>query len=51
MRNLQRKLLKLTRDKNFLLDRLLTYEKVSDTSDEESDSSQKTVDEVPKTKK
>uniref|UniRef100_A0A915KZQ3 Uncharacterized protein n=1 Tax=Romanomermis culicivorax TaxID=13658 RepID=A0A915KZQ3_ROMCU len=34
LRNLQRKLLKLSRDKNFLLDRLQNYEKVSDSSDD-----------------
>uniref|UniRef100_A0A1I8E9P3 INO80 complex subunit E N-terminal domain-containing protein n=1 Tax=Wuchereria bancrofti TaxID=6293 RepID=A0A1I8E9P3_WUCBA len=51
LRNLQRKLLKLSRDKNFLLDRLLLYEKLSDSSDE-SDSSVKTVEEkVPPKKK
>lgn len=36
LRSLQRKLLKLARDKNFLLDRLLQYEPVS-SSDEDSD--------------
>jgi len=34
LRNLQRRLLKLSRDKNFLLDRLMQYEKVSDSSDD-----------------
>uniref|UniRef100_A0A914WVP9 INO80 complex subunit E n=1 Tax=Plectus sambesii TaxID=2011161 RepID=A0A914WVP9_9BILA len=34
LRNLQRKLLKLSRDKNFLLDRLLPHEKLSDSSDD-----------------
>lgn len=34
LRNLQRKLLKLSRDKNFLLDRLQNFEKVSDSSDD-----------------
>uniref|UniRef100_A0AC35UD60 INO80 complex subunit E n=1 Tax=Rhabditophanes sp. KR3021 TaxID=114890 RepID=A0AC35UD60_9BILA len=43
LRNLQRKLLKLSRDKNFLLDRLLQYEKLSDSSDD-SDSSVKTIE-------
>ncbi|OZC08686.1 hypothetical protein X798_04234 [Onchocerca flexuosa] len=50
LRNLQRKLLKLSRDKNFLLDRLLLYEKLSDSSDE-SDSSVKTVEEKAPPKK
>ncbi|KAM3723438.1 INO80 complex subunit [Dirofilaria immitis] len=51
LRNLQRKLLKLSRDKNFLLDRLLLYEKLSDSSDE-SDSSIKTIEEkIPPKKK
>ncbi|CAJ0598323.1 unnamed protein product [Cylicocyclus nassatus] len=51
LRNLQRKLLKLSRDKNFLLDRLGQFEKFSDSSDEDSDASHKTCDEKPKTKK
>ncbi|EFO27009.1 hypothetical protein LOAG_01466 [Loa loa] len=50
LRNLQRKLLKLSRDKNFLLDRLLLYEKLSDSSDE-SDSSVKTLEEKAPPKK
>ncbi|ETN74971.1 hypothetical protein NECAME_03886 [Necator americanus] len=51
LRNLQRKLLKLSRDKNFLLDRLGQFEKFSDSSDEDSDASHKTCDEKPKPKK
>lgn len=51
LRNLQRKLLKLSRDKNFLLDRLGQFEKFSETSDEDSDASNKTCDEKPKPKK
>ncbi|CAJ0942915.1 unnamed protein product, partial [Mesorhabditis belari] len=52
LRNLQTKLLKLSRDKNFLLDRLLQYERPSSSSDEDSDSSVNTqVDERPKPKK
>jgi hypothetical protein len=43
-------LLKLSRDKNFLLDRLLVYEKLSDSSDE-SDSSSAKPDEKPKPKR
>ncbi|VDN27708.1 unnamed protein product [Gongylonema pulchrum] len=49
LRNLQRKLLKLSRDKNFLLDRMLMYENVD--SSEESDSSTKTVEEKGPPKK
>uniref|UniRef100_A0A1I7Z152 INO80 complex subunit E n=1 Tax=Steinernema glaseri TaxID=37863 RepID=A0A1I7Z152_9BILA len=46
LRNLQRKLLKLSRDKNFLLDRLAPYEKdnMSESSDD-SDASVVTVEE------
>ncbi|XGW18751.1 hypothetical protein V3C99_002950 [Haemonchus contortus] len=51
LRNLQRKLLKLSRDKNFLLDRLGQFEKFSESSDEDSDASNKTCDEKPKPKK
>ncbi|KAK0419430.1 hypothetical protein QR680_014141 [Steinernema hermaphroditum] len=49
LRNLQRKLLKLSRDKNFLLDRLIIYEKdnLSESSDD-SDASVATVEEKPK---
>uniref|UniRef100_A0A0K0FDS1 INO80 complex subunit E (inferred by orthology to a human protein) n=1 Tax=Strongyloides venezuelensis TaxID=75913 RepID=A0A0K0FDS1_STRVS len=43
LRSLQRKLLKLSRDKNFLLDRLTQYEKLSDSSDD-SDTSVKTIE-------
>lgn len=43
LRNLQRKLLKLSRDKNFLLDRLGQYENLSESSDD-SDASSKTLD-------
>lgn len=51
LRNLQRKLLKLSRDKNFLLDRLANYENASESS-EDSDASTKTVeDKAPKQKK
>jgi len=50
LRNLQRKLLKLSRDKNFLLDRLIPFEKLSDSSDE-SDSSSAKVEEKPKPKR
>ncbi|VDO87912.1 unnamed protein product [Heligmosomoides polygyrus] len=39
------------RDKNFLLDRLGQFEKFSETSDEDSDASNKTCDEKPKPKK
>lgn len=48
LRNLQRKLLKLSRDKNFLLDRLIQYEKLSDSSDDSDSNSVKTVEEKPK---
>ncbi|KAE9421146.1 hypothetical protein Angca_008096 [Angiostrongylus cantonensis] len=51
LRNLQRKLLKLSRDKNFLLDRLGQFEKFSESSDEDSDASNKTCDDKPKPKK
>ncbi|KFD53016.1 hypothetical protein M514_06132 [Trichuris suis] len=34
LRNLQRKLMKLSRDRNFLLDRLLMFQRPSDSSDE-----------------
>ncbi|WKY00945.1 hypothetical protein Q1695_015169 [Nippostrongylus brasiliensis] len=51
LRNLQRKLLKLSRDKNFLLDRLGQFEKFDESSDEDSDASNKTSDEKPKPKK
>ncbi|KAI3413502.1 hypothetical protein GPALN_010992 [Globodera pallida] len=44
LRNLQRKLLKLSRDKNFLLDRLGQYEQLSESSDD-SDASTKTLEE------
>jgi len=44
LRSLQRKLLKLARDKNFLLDRLLQYEPVS-SSDEDSDATLMSEDE------
>ncbi|PAV77957.1 hypothetical protein WR25_20106 [Diploscapter pachys] len=50
IRNLQRKLLKLSRDKNFLLDRLQNFEKLSDSSDDDSDGS-KVEDEKPKIKR
>ncbi|KAL3116097.1 hypothetical protein niasHT_007397 [Heterodera trifolii] len=52
LRNLQRKLLKLSRDKNFLLDRLGQYEQLSESSDD-SDASTKTLEErgVAKQKK
>jgi len=40
LRNLQRKLLKLSRDKNFLLDRLTSYEDVGSPNDSESDDSE-----------
>ncbi|KAH7697439.1 coiled-coil domain containing 95-like protein [Aphelenchoides avenae] len=51
LRNLQRKLLKLSRDKNFLLDRLANYENASESS-EDSDASTKTIeDKAPKQKK
>uniref|UniRef100_A0A0N5AJY7 HALZ domain-containing protein n=1 Tax=Syphacia muris TaxID=451379 RepID=A0A0N5AJY7_9BILA len=43
LRNLQLKLLGLSRDKNFLLDRLQQYEKLSSSSED----SEKTVDESP----
>uniref|UniRef100_A0A0N4Z588 INO80 complex subunit E n=1 Tax=Parastrongyloides trichosuri TaxID=131310 RepID=A0A0N4Z588_PARTI len=43
LRSLQRKLLKLSRDKNFLLDRLTQYEKLSESSDD-SDTSVKTIE-------
>ncbi|KHN79042.1 INO80 complex subunit E [Toxocara canis] len=48
LRNLQRKLLKLSRDKNFLLDRLIQYEKLSDSSDDSDSNSVKTVEDKPK---
>uniref|UniRef100_A0A0N5AJY2 BZIP domain-containing protein n=1 Tax=Syphacia muris TaxID=451379 RepID=A0A0N5AJY2_9BILA len=51
LRNLQRKLLKLSRDKNFLLDRLQPYEMLSNSSDESDSNSVKTVDERPKVQK
>ncbi|MFH4976140.1 hypothetical protein AB6A40_002849 [Gnathostoma spinigerum] len=51
LRNLQRKLLKLSRDKNFLLDRLIQYEKLSDSSDDSDTNSVKTVEEKPKSVK
>ncbi|KRZ09060.1 INO80 complex subunit E [Trichinella zimbabwensis] len=34
LRNLQRRLLKLTRDKNFIMERLLYFERPSDSSDD-----------------
>lgn len=51
LRNLQRKLLKLSRDKNFLLDRLQPYEMLSNSSDESDSNSVKTVDDQPKVPK
>jgi len=53
LRNLQRRLLKLSRDKNFLLDRLMQYEKVSDSSDDSDPPAPtvKTTSESPKPKK
>ncbi|KAI6203658.1 hypothetical protein M3Y94_00582100 [Aphelenchoides besseyi] len=53
LRNSQRHLLKLSRDKNFLLDRLAVYEVVEDQSeDDDSDAdSDATVEEKPKPKK
>uniref|UniRef100_A0A915MBZ1 INO80 complex subunit E n=1 Tax=Meloidogyne javanica TaxID=6303 RepID=A0A915MBZ1_MELJA len=52
LRNLQRKLLKLSRDKNFLLDRLGQHENLSESSDD-SDTSTKTLDDkgIPKPKR
>ncbi|KAF7636881.1 hypothetical protein Mgra_00003619 [Meloidogyne graminicola] len=52
LRNLQRKLLKLSRDKNFLLDRLGQHENLSESSDD-SDASTKTLDDIgiPKPKR
>ncbi|CAD6188230.1 unnamed protein product [Caenorhabditis auriculariae] len=53
LRNLQRKLLKLSRDKNFLMDRLAQFENCSDSSEEEvlSDGSVKTDDGRPAAKR
>lgn len=45
MRSTQRKLLKVNRDKSFLLDRLLQYEKV-DASFSESDETESSDEEV-----
>lgn len=45
LRSTQRKLLKVNRDKSFLLDRLLQYEKV-DTSFSESDETESSDEEV-----
>uniref|UniRef100_A0A0C9RNE5 Ino80e protein n=1 Tax=Fopius arisanus TaxID=64838 RepID=A0A0C9RNE5_9HYME len=47
LRSTQRKLLKVNRDKSFLLDRLLQYEKV-DASFSESDETESSEDEGPK---
>ena len=51
LRNLQRKLLKLSRDKNFLLDRLMSLEKPGDSSDESDSSVVTRPDETKKPKK
>uniref|UniRef100_A0A915DAS2 INO80 complex subunit E n=1 Tax=Ditylenchus dipsaci TaxID=166011 RepID=A0A915DAS2_9BILA len=53
LRNLQRKLLKLSRDKNFLLDRLGNHENnSSDNSSDDSEASVKTLeDRLPKQKR
>uniref|UniRef100_A0AC34QAJ9 Uncharacterized protein n=1 Tax=Panagrolaimus sp. JU765 TaxID=591449 RepID=A0AC34QAJ9_9BILA len=45
LRDSHQRLLKLERDNNYLMDRLLKYENLSDSDGEESDSSTKTIEE------
>ena len=51
LRNSQRHLLKLSRDKNFLLDRLLLHENVDAPSEDSDADSDATIEEKPKAKK
>lgn len=51
LRNSQRHLLKLSRDKNFLLDRLLNYESAEEPSEESDADSDATIEEKIKPKK
>ncbi|KAI6174867.1 INO80 complex subunit E [Aphelenchoides bicaudatus] len=51
LRNSQRHLLKLSRDKNFLLDRLLNYESADEASEDSDADSDATIEEKPKPKK